>query len=230
MTARAVKQTANSIAPYLAAIEHLPAGSTLVVMGVTPPEYERLVESLGDGNTLRIGYYQGRLEIMSPPRLHEIFKELLVKLVYLIELETRIVVESMGSTTFRKGTFPGGAEPDTCFYVQHARNIIGKEKIDLRRDPPPEVVVEIDLSSTSVAKRDFYAHIGVPEVWNYDGNRLRISQWTESGYIEINHSLAFPVLTAKRLTQALEQCKTKGQSAALRTFRQWLRKNLTTRD
>lgn len=229
MAAQAVKQTTNSIAPYLAAIEHLPAGSTLVVPGVTPADYEELVERLGDDNSLRVGYYQGRLEIMSPSRLHETYKELLSHLARAFADETGSELEALGSTTFRKGTFPGGAEPDTCFYVQNARAVIGKENLDLRRDPPPDVVVEIDLSNVSVAKRDFYAHIGVPEVWSYNGNRLRILQWTESGYVEISHSPAFPVLTAKRLTSALEQCKTKGQSAALRGFRQWLRKNLAAK-
>lgn len=230
MTAHAVKQRTEPVAEYLAAATRLPAGSTLVVPNVPLAEYERLVEVLGDSNALRVGYYQGRLEIMSPSALHETFKELLVKLVYILETETSLVVESCGSTTFRKGMFPGGAEPDTCFYVQHARAIIGKEKIDLRRDPPPDVVVEIDLSNTSTAKRDFYAHVGVPEIWRYDGKRLLILQWTKSGYVERSHSPAFALLTAKRLTQALEQCKTKGQSVALRTFRQWLRKQLSAKD
>jgi hypothetical protein len=83
---------------------------------------------------------------------------------------------------------------------------------------------------TSVAKRDFYAHVGVPEIWHYDGKRLQILQWTSSGYTEISHSPTFPVLTARRLTQTLEQSRTKGQSVALRTFRQWLRKNLPAND
>jgi Uma2 family endonuclease len=229
MAAHAVKQKANSIAPYLAAIEHLPVGSTLVVPDVTLAEYERLVETLGDSSALRVGYCRGRLEIMSPSRLHETYKELISHLARAVADEIKVDLEALGSTTFRKGTFPGGAEPDTCFYVQNANAIIGKEKIDLRRDPPPDVVVEIDLSSTSIAKRDFYAHIGVPELWRYDGKQLQILQWTASGYVEVSHSLAFSVLTTKRLTQTLEQCKTKGQSAALRAFRQWLRKNLAAK-
>lgn len=226
MTAQAVKQRSNSASTHLAAVEHLPVGSTLVIPDVTLAEYEWLVETLGDGSALRVGYFRGRLEIMSPSPLHEIFKELLEDLARLISLEMEFDMEPLGSTTFRKGTFPGGAEPDTCFYVQNARAIIGKSKIDLRRDPPPDVVVEVDLSSASTAKRDFYAHIGVPEIWRYDGRRLQILQWTASGYVETSHSPAFPVLTAKRLTQALEQSKTQGQSAALRAFRKWLRKNL----
>lgn len=167
---------------------------------------------------------------MSPSSLHETYKELISHLARSIADETGVDLEALGSTTFRKGTFPGGAEPDTCFYVQNAQAIIGKNKIDLRRDPPPDVVVEIDLSSTSVAKRDFYAHVGVPEIWHYDGKRLQILQWASSGYIEISHSPTFPVLTAKRLTQTLEQSRTKGQSVALRAFRQWLRKNLPAND
>lgn len=163
---------------------------------------------------------------MSPSPVHEMYKELLVRLAGAIEDQTECVVESRGSTTFRKGTFAGGYEPDTCFYVQNADRIIGKRKIDLRRDPPPDVVVEIDLSRSSSTKYEFYASIGVREIWGYDDNRAQILLLTEQGYVESSNSRAFPVLTADRLTQTLEYSKINGQSAALRQFRKWLRKQL----
>ncbi len=222
MAAKAIRQTAG----YLEAIKHLPEGGSLIVPNVSWQEYERLLDQLGDSNAVRVSYYRGRLEVMSPSQYHEMYKELLVRLADAMATRSDADMESRGSTTFRKGTFPGGAEPDTCFYVQNAHRIIGKREIDLRRDPPPDVVVEIDISSISTDKRDFYAHIGVPEIWRYGDTRLQILHLTEQGYAEAAHSLAFPALTAERLTQVLEQSKTDGQSAALRQFRKWLRKQL----
>ncbi len=222
MAARAVRQ----IDHYLAAIERIPEGGTLIVPDVSWQQYEMLLDHLGDSNAVRVNYDHGRLEIMSPGPLHEAYKELISHLGRVIADETECDLQALGSTTFRTGTFAGGYEPDACFYVQNAERIIGKTKIDLRRDPPPDVVVEIDLSRSSSIKYEFYARIGVPEVWSYDGDRARILHLAKQGYVEASNSLAFPLLTADRLTKTLERSKTAGQSAALRAFRQWLRKQL----
>jgi Uma2 family endonuclease len=143
-------------------------------------------------------------------------------------LITDCELESLGSTTFTPGTFGAGAEPDTCFYVQNAARIIGKRKIDLSVDPPPDVAVEIDISSDSTDKLALYQTLGVPEMWIYNGARMRIHHLTDQGYVEEPNSLAFPLLTADAITEVLEKSKTKGQSAALRSFRNWLRNALLT--
>jgi Uma2 family endonuclease len=134
-------------------------------------------------------------------------------------------LEKLGSTTFKLGSFDQGAEPDACFYVQNASRIIGKKKIDLGIDPPPDIVVEIDLSHGSTGKETFYANIGVPEIWRYDERRLQILQLTAAGYVDVPASPTFPFLEANVLTGFLEQSKTDGQSATLRAFRVWLRTN-----
>lgn len=222
MAAKAIRQTAG----YLEAIKHLPEGGSLIVPNVSWQEYERLLDQLGDSNAVRVSYYRGRLEAMSPLPEYEIYKELLSHLGRAVADETGDDLESLGSTTFRKESLVGGTEPDTCFYVLNAQRIIGKNEIDLGQDPPPDVVVEIDITSSSTTKHEFYAGIGVPEIWRYDGARLQIFHLTEQGYVESSNSRAFPLLTADRLTQTLEQSKTEGQSAALRQFRKWLRKQL----
>jgi Uma2 family endonuclease len=94
-------------------------------------------------------------------------------------------------------------------------------------DPPPDVAVEIDISSDSSDKLAIYQSLGVPEVWIYNGERLRIRHLTDRGYVDAQNSMAFPLLTADALTEALEKSKTEGQSAALRFFRNWLRSVLT---
>jgi Uma2 family endonuclease len=213
---------ATLTASYLDAIAHLPPGGTLTLHDVSWDEYEQLLEELGDCTGVRIGYDRGRLEAMSPSPYHEMYKELLQNLALITAEHLGLDFESRGSTTFKLGQFEQGAEPDTCFYVEHAAAIIGKRKLDLRRDPPPDVIVEIDVSHGSDFKLDFYARLGVPEVWRYDERQMHISHLTAAGYVEAAASRAFPPLTAEALTVHLEQSKTAGQSAALRSFRAWL--------
>jgi Uma2 family endonuclease len=212
-------QTAN----YLDAIAHLPAGSTLILADVPWDEYEQLLVELGDGSRVRVSYDRGRLEIMSPSLNHEMYKELLVSVVRMVAEETGLDLESRGSTTFKQKHLAQGAEPDTCFYVHNAARIIGKDRIDLSVDPAPDVVVEIDVSHASTGKFLFYAALGVPEIWRCEEGRAHIYHLTGQGYVGAPASRAFPVLTGDALSRLLEQSKTEGQSATLRSLREWLR-------
>jgi Uma2 family endonuclease len=223
-------QPVRKISKLLKAIEHLPEGGTLTLRDVSQEDYAQLLAELGDSNRVRVSYYQGRLEVMIPSPIHEIFKELISDIGRITADLTGVDLEKLGSTTFTPGTFGAGAEPDTCFYVQNAARIIGKRKIDLSVDPPPDVAVEIDISSDSSDKLAIYQSLRVPEVWIYNGVRMRIHFLTDQGYVDAPNSLAFPLLTADALTEALEKSKTKGQSAALRSFRNWLRNILPAND
>jgi len=207
---------------YLCVIEHLPAGATLRLAGVSWDEYEEALSELGDRAGLRVSYDEGRLLIMSPTAEHEEYKDSIYSLVRLLAVETNAALETRGSTTYRRRRKAKGVEPDASFYVQNAARMIGKRRIDLEVDPPPDVVVEIDVSSESLAKFPIYAALGVPEIWLYDGQQARMHELAEETYRETPHSLAFPMLTSAALTDFLDQSKTSGQSAALATFRQRL--------
>ena len=214
----------TTTADYLNAIEHLPVGATLRLAGVSWDEYEELLSEIGDSRPgLRVSYSEGRLQIMSPTPEHEGYKESIYSLARLLAEETNTVLESRGSTTYRRRRKAKGVEPDTSFYVQNAARMIGKRTIDLEVDPPPDVVVEIDVSNESLSKFPIYAALGVPEIWLYDGQQARLYELAEGNYQEMARSLAFPALTATALTDFLAQCKTSGQSAALAAFRRRLR-------
>lgn len=131
--------------------------------------------------------------------------------------------ESFGSTTFRRRHLDQGAEPDTCFYVQNAVLVVGIQELDLDSDPPPDVIVEVEVTRTIRDKLDLYARLGVPEIWRYDGRRLRFYHLVDGAYIEKPASIAFPILTVEVLARFLEQGKSEGQSAAFRSFREWVR-------
>lgn len=209
---------------YIDAIANLPEGGTLVFTDVPWEEYEELVDyHLGDFHGVRVTYYQGRMEIMSPSSDHENFKELITALARVLADETGFPLESLGSTTYKQEWLARGVEPDGCFYVQNAARIIG-HRIDLKTDPPPDIVIEVDISHESTRKLAIYAGMGVPELWHYDGRRVHIYQLLEQRYVEVAASNTFPMITNDVLLRFLEQNKSEGQTAVLRSFREWLRK------
>ena len=208
---------------YIDAIAHLPAGGTLTLTDVYWEEYEQLLADLGDNYAVRISYDHGRLEIMSPSLKQENFAETISALGHILAEELDIVVESLGSTTYKQEWLGRGVEPDACFYVQNAARIIGKERVDLSIDPPPDIVVEIDISHSSAGKFTIYAELGVPEFWHCDGSQTTIHHLVDGSFVQASNSRAFPALTSAALTKFLEQSRTQGQTAALRSFREWLR-------
>src|SRR2546423_4755309 len=128
-------------------------------------EYERLLSNLTGWFGIHVTYVVGNVQIMSPSHEHEEYKEFVLRLAQAISDEIGITLETRGSATYKQKRLAKGAEPDTCFYVQNASRIIGKRKIDLDVDPPPDVVVEIDLTNESLSKFNIYAAFGVPEIW-----------------------------------------------------------------
>jgi len=207
---------------YIDAIAHMPAGSTLTIPDVTWENYEQLLHDLGDSSSVRVSYDNGKLEIMSPLLSHEVWKDLINRVVDALALHLGVDVEICGSTTFKHEQLAGGVEPDTCFYVQNYQKIIGKGRIDLSVDPPPDIAVEIDLSHSAINKPAFYSSLRVPEFWRYDERHMRIYHLVEGKYVEVPAGSTFPILTSELLTDLLERCKTEGQSGSLRWFRKWL--------
>lgn len=208
---------------YLDAIAHLPAGGTLILTDVPWEEYEQLLTDLGDSSSIRITYDNGRLEAMSPSLKHEIFTRVIERLACAIAEAADVPIEGLGSTTYKQELLARGVEPDACFYIKNASRIIGKERIDLNIDPPPDIVVEIDISHEPTTKFAIYAGMGVPELWHYDNRRARIYSLIDQRYVEIEASEVFPVLTSDALSQFLAQGLAEGQTAAVKSIREWLR-------
>lgn len=213
-------QTVN----LLDAIHHMPDGGTLILNDVSWDEYEQLVADLEHWNGIRVTYDQGRLEIMSPSREHEAVKEFISHFLRAFADETDVALECLGSTTYKQKWLERGLEPDCCFYVQNADKIIGERDIDLEIDPPPDIAVEVDVSHSSDTKLKIYAGMNVPEVWLYYRGSTRMYQLVEDRYVSIDASVAFPILTGEVVTGFVKQGLAEGQTAALKSFRTWLRK------
>lgn len=208
---------------YLEAIEHLPDGAMLRLEDISWDEYEQLLTQLTEWRGMRVSYDRGRVEIMSPSFQHEKFIALISGMGCILAEEMDITVEAAGATTYKQESLLKGSEGDESFYVKNASAIIGKRQIDLDVDPPPDVVVEVDITNESLSKFPIYAAFLVPEIWRYDGKQARVYHLVNESYIERDASLSFPFLTSQAMTEFLEQSKTQGQTAALAAFRQWVR-------
>jgi Uma2 family endonuclease len=212
-------------ADYLDAVTHLPTGGKLTFYEIDWEEYERLLAQLGDDFHLRVCYSDGRLEIMSPSAKHEKYKNLIHDLVLIISDELDREILSFGSTTLKLKPQRKGAEGDDCFYIQHAGDIKAKDQIDLEFDPPPDLVVEIDLTHESSSKFAIYAAMGVPEIWRYDGGRWQIMHLADQSYSLAPASLAFPFLIAEKIEEFVDTSVSGSPKHARRVFREWVRIN-----
>src|SRR5713226_8261991 len=157
---------------YKDALDHLPTGGTLVFDDVSWDDYEQLLNEMEDRSGLRVAYNEGKLEIVSPRPEHEKYKRVIERIVDTLSDELDINVEPRGSATWKRKP-DKGAEGDTCYYVANAERIIGKRDIDITKDPPPDLVVEIDSTNESLGKFVIYSTFHVPEIWRYDVKRSR---------------------------------------------------------
>lgn len=146
----------------------------VILRRVSWETYERLLAEHEQCSSPRFTYDRGVLEIMSPSIRHERLNRSIATMCEVIAEELHIELDNAGSTTFKRADLTRGFEPDSCFYVQNVERVRGRDQIDLTVDPPPDLVIEIDLSRSSLDRFPIFASIGVPEVWRYDGTRLTI--------------------------------------------------------
>ena len=192
----------------------------LIVQGVSWDSYEDILKGFENSNALHFAYDNGDLEIEMPSRKHEKLNRLLAKLIELICEELEIDVDNGGSTTYRNKSKAKGVEPDTCFYIQTEPQVRGQLEIDTQK-LPPDLVIEVDVTSPSLDKLPIYAALNVPEVWLYKGERVEILQLVVGNYQEIENSLALPVLNSATITEFLDKGLIESSSQWFRAVREW---------
>jgi len=205
-------------------IAQIPAEQRVLLHNIAWDLYERLLESNPDSSSPRLTYDQGELEAMSPSAEHERLNRAIQLLVSLVAYELGIRISSLGSTTFRHQEIQRGFEPDSCFYVQNLDRVRGKRTIDLRIDPPPDLVVEIDISSPSIPKLPIFAEFGVPEVWRHADGVLQILALLEGQYVPAAVSRVLPSVTAAALNELLAESRDLDDTEWMDRIRAWARR------
>ena len=199
-------------------------GQQLLLQNITWQELEAILDELGETRAARISYSNGWLEIMVPLMEHEKEKEIIGDLVKLLLDAMEVNFEALGSTTFKNKQMQQALEADTCFYIRNYAAVIGKNSLDLTVDPPPDLAIEIDI--TSRTKFDNYRLLGVPELWRYTRRGLEIKLLEAGNYVGVNYSPNFPgIPIIELINQYVQQSLSLGRSAAIRGFRGWVKEN-----
>ncbi|MEH2442240.1 Uma2 family endonuclease [Nostoc sp.] len=194
-----------------------------VLQNISWETFEALLRDTGEDRGSRFAYDCGVLEIMTPLFEHENAKIQFDRFILVLAEELEIEIRSAGSTTLKRKISKRGIEPDTCYYIQNELAIRGKQTLDLENDPPPDLAIEIDITSSSVNKLGIYSALGVTELWRYDGQNLKFYQLIEGQYVECHFSIAFPLISVSEISRFIEQSKSMGEIALLKSFRAWVR-------
>jgi len=179
------------------------------------------LRTLPENEHVRMTYDRGALEMMRPSKRHEQFAVMVELLIHAWAEEGSIDILGCRTMTCRREDLDRGFEPDNCYYVAHEAEMRSKDDLDLRHDPPPDLAIEIDISTSSLEKLELYEAFGVPEVWRYDGDSLHVCRLDARRHYAVHSSSlvfpGFPIADAERL---LRETGVASQTALVKSFRQ----------
>ncbi len=209
----------------MATAERTRASDQRVVMhGVSWKTYESLMADLADSRATRISYDRGRLELVSPSDEHEWRRCLIGRMIDLWTFERRIPIRSLGSTTWKREGRQRGVEADACYYIVNESAVRGRSGIDLESDPPPDLAIEVEVSDSSLGKLAIYADLGVPEVWRFGEQSLRIHRLDSNGEYKLaKESLNLPGFPTRDLADWIARAQTLDETSWAVSFQEWIR-------
>jgi Uma2 family endonuclease len=175
----------------------------VILHGISWETYERILNEHDEKSNKRFFYDNGDLEIMTLGYQHEKYSdelsELLVEIARILEID----YQSAGSTTFRRDKKKRGFEGDGSFYFENAEVVRRKKTIDLSNDPPPELVIEIDITHGSLPRFPIFASLGIKEVWRFDGEKVTFYHLQNQKYKEVSKSVCLPKVSSRIVTNLL---------------------------
>lgn len=188
-------------------LQTTPIGEQRVVFrGVSWDAYLQILNALPQTRASRLTYDDGVLEITMPLEDHEFSGRLIERFILTLVEWLGMRLKTMGSTTMTYPSLRKSAEPDNAYYIQNQPLVKGRN-VDFAQDPPPDLVVEVDITHTDIQKNQFYANIGVPEFWRFNGKVWRIYQLQAGVYLEVEASPTFPQVPKEWLYQFLEEAR-----------------------
>ena len=198
----------------------------VVLHDVSWQTYLQLLEEVS-GQHLFLTYDRGTLEIMSPSPRHAKIGKFIARMVETLTLELRIPIVGLGNTTWKSELVARGCEADECYYLRHAAWAAGREEFDLRVDPPPDLVIEVDISSSSIDKEGIYAALKVPELWRWESESIQLRQLQPDGsYHRSQRSLSLPMLPAQVIEEFVRQRTIADDTTRMLEFQDWIKTHL----
>lgn len=210
--------------PELGDVEDIPS---LILPNIRWQTYEALLLDLKDTGRVRVAYDQGTLEIMTPSQEHESYSLSIHDCIVVLADELNLNLMNLGSTTLKKEDIQRGLEPDQCYYIQNEPRVRSKLKIDLSINPPPDLVIEVDITSGSLNKFPIYQSLKIPEIWRYRRRGLEIFELQGEEYLQRDFSPTFsPIAVTTAIPEFIQKSRSIGQIAALRALRTWVKEQL----
>ena len=193
---------------------------TICLPGISWQTFQTMLREMGEHRAARLAYEQGVVTVKMPSELHEFLNRLLAYIVRTIAVELGLLCIDVGSMTITRPDLEKGAEPDTGFYIQSA--ITGKGTGSrVPKDTPPDLLIEVDITSPSTRRMSIYRALGVSEVWRYTKRGgVVIQHLMRSEYVEADSSRAFSQLTTVQLNQFVTEYQDDIQLN--RDIRNWL--------
>jgi Uma2 family endonuclease len=193
----------------------------IVLRNVSWQTYQALLADMGDHRAARLTYDQETLEIKMPSKLHEMINRLLELIITVLVEELGMSVKGYGSTTLDREDLQTGVEPDSCFYIQNADRLQGLDS-EIPEELPPDLVVEVDITSSSKRRMGIYQQLGVPEVWRYTQQGITISCLENGRFIDCEFSPTFRMISAETLAEFLQQRQATDDIGVMRFVRSWI--------
>ena len=166
-------------------------------------EQFKLLEQGLEGLTgLRLFYFNGKVEILTPGRNHELFTEVIALLIQVFLLARGLEFTPTGSMT-REEEGSGSAEPDKSYEF-------GELKL----------AIEVIVTSGSINKLDLYKVLGFHEVWFWEDGLLVVYHMQDDAYEKVNRS-QIPELVEIQLDM-LSQCILIGETSRVRACKEFL--------
>jgi Uma2 family endonuclease len=201
----------------------------MVLPHISWETYERILDEIGETH-LRVTYQRGRIEFMTISFEHDHLGEWIGKLILFVAIELKYPLCSGGSTTLKLALEKVGLEPDRCYWIEHEPHMRDKKKWNATTDPPPDLAVEIDISSDWLDRLEIYATLKVPEVWRFDGETLRVLVLGSNGkYKERVRSRTFPSLPMDGFARFVKKLGSAEEISLIRQFTEWLRENVAAK-
>lgn len=211
--------------PKTPTVSDLPPSQKVILHNVSWQTYEQILSDQADISGLHVYYNDGDLEIMTESFKHGETASLLGLIVVILAETLEIEFATAGNTTYKREKNKAGFEGDGSFYFENADVMRGKEKVDLKIDPSPELVIEVDVTNPSLPKLPIFARLGVNEIWRYDGATVKFHQLRGKSYTKGAESICLPGVTSENVTSLLNANREMKQLQWLKLVRESVKKD-----
>jgi len=199
----------------------------LLLHNVPWGDYIAIGTALRNRPALRLTYAHGNLEFMTTSAFHEWLKKRWGRVFETLAEEAGLRIAPYGNMTFQREDLERGLEPDECYWILHEPQMRNAATWDPERDPPPDLVLEVEVSRSALDRMDTYAALGVPEVWRFDGDTIHVHLLqADRSYLEANRSPLFPTIPLEEMVRFLQPNEAEDFLTVIRSFRDWVHQYL----